>query len=181
VNSIWNSDRITYYISQAVQYICYVPKITWNIYIIIFYVLFTLVLSLILALVYLSYTYSKKRLHFSGSFYIFKFLMNLFSTVLYLPILNTFLLGLDCKIDSEDILRHTEFNEIICWQQTHILHSTLGILISIIFTCFVMIISLTYFEAKTLTHDPNARCFFLNIVSIMKKFKGRVEEERLFS
>ena len=164
MNSIWNSDNITFYISEAVKYIYDVQKITWNIYIIIFNVFFTLVISLILALIYLSYTYSKKRMHFSSSFYILKFLMNSFSTVLYLPILNTFILGLDCTLDSENVLRHTEFSEIICWQQTHILHSTLGILISIIFTCFVMIVSLTYFEAKTLTHDPNARCFFKKIL-----------------
>ena len=157
MNSIWNSNTITYYINQVVQYIGYVPKISWNVYIIIFYVFFTLVIALLLALTYISYTFQKKRMHFSGSFYIFKFLMNIFSTILFLPVLNIFILSLDCTPDSSNVLRHTYFTEVICWQQTHILHAALGILISVAFTIFVMILSLTYFETKTLTHDPNAK------------------------
>lgn len=155
--SVWNSDKITFYISQAVQYIGYVPKISWNIHLIIFYAFFSLTISLLLSMVYLSYTYSKKIGHFSGKLYVFKILMNLFSTILYLPILNIFLLTLDCTNDNENVLRHTYFSEVVCWQQTHILHSILSIFISIIFTLLVMVLSLTYFETKTITNDPNAK------------------------
>jgi hypothetical protein len=102
-------------------------------------------------------------MHFSGSFYFFKLILNLLSTLLYLPALNIFILALDCTEDSEKVLRHTDFTEIICWQQTHILHATLGIVISVVFTAFVLILSLTYFETKTLTHDPNAKYFLLTL------------------
>lgn len=135
----------------------YVPKISWNTHIIIFYVFFTIVISLLFLLSYLSYTYSKKRMHFSGTFYIFKIMLSAFSTVLYLPILNIFILALDCTTDKQSVLRHTYFTEVVCWEQTHILHSVLGIFISIFFTLLVIILSLTYFEAKTITIDPNAK------------------------
>lgn len=124
--------------------------------------LFTLVVALFLSLAYISYTYQKKRMHFSGSFFVFKLLMNAFSTTLYLPILNIFILSLDCTSDASGTLRNTYFTEVICWQQTYILHAVLGILISVVFTIFVMVLSLTYFETKNLTHDPHAK-FFLNL------------------
>lgn len=86
--------------------------------------------------------------------------MNFFSTILYLPILNIFILTFDCTTDQYNVSRNTYFNEIICWEQTHILHSILGIFISVLFTILAIILSLTYFETKTITIDPNAKFYF---------------------
>lgn len=99
----------------------------------------------------------KSEMMLPKSFYFFKILMSILPSILFLPILNIFILALDCTSDIKGILRHTNYNEIICWEQTHIIHSIFGILISIIFTLMVLILSLLNFETKTNSRDINSK------------------------
>lgn len=157
LNSLWNFDKLTYYISIFLQYIGYVPKISWSVHILIFYSCFTFVISILIGLIYLNHNILKTQKFFTKTIFVLKNFLIIFSTILYLPILNIFILVLDCTRDKNGILRHTYFDEIICWEQDHILHSILGIIISFIFTTMVLISSLLIFETKMNSYDLNSK------------------------
>lgn len=74
----------------------------------------------------------------------------------YLPILNTFIFLLNCTNNGTDIV-HSEFKEVVCWQKMHILHSIVGIIMSLFFTIFVFVLNLIFFESKTMSRDPTCK------------------------
>ena len=51
----------------------------------------------------------------------------------------------------------TLFPELQCWHGMHIIHATFSIVVSSIFIIISLIVSLTYFESKSASHDISAR------------------------
>jgi hypothetical protein len=51
----------------------------------------------------------------------------------------------------------TIFPEFECWHGAHIIHATFSFVVSFIFIIISLIVSLTYFESKSASHDISAR------------------------
>lgn len=156
IKYIWNTDSITNIIEYILRVISLLPEFSWQIYMVRFYIVFSFVLFTIFYLLYLSYNYSRKRVVLSGSMQFLRIILKSFMTISYLPILQTFVLNLNCVWQGENYV-HFEFREVVCWQQMHILQSVLGVLMSIIFTVLVVILNLIFFESKTIAHDYTSR------------------------
>lgn len=126
-------------------------------YIIIFYVGLAVVCFAALDIIYVSYSYSKKKFALIWPLQALRALASLFVTILYLPLLDYFFSVLSCVNDRSGKLVHSIFTEIACWQDMYILHAVLAIVISILFLAISLTISITYFECRSTSGDPNAR------------------------
>ena len=62
-----------------------------------------------------------------------------------------------CIPNSEGVLVNLYNPDLICWTGLHILHSTLGIIIAIIYAIISMIVCVTFFETNSSNNSPDAR------------------------
>lgn len=49
------------------------------------------------------------------------------------------------------------YDDMVCWSGEHIIHGTFAIGISLIFICISLIVSLTYFDSQSTSHNISAR------------------------
>ncbi len=172
---MWNSPDIVKYIESIISYIhlsSYFENTTWDVYIIMFYMLLALVFLIIIDIAYVSYSTSRTKFTFSWPLYALRTLILLFTTVLFLPILNYFFSVLSCITNNQNKIAHIYFNEIVCWENIHILHSIFAILIAIIFISIAIIVGLTYFDCRTSSADPGARSLIiLNTPFLLTKIR----------
>ena len=49
------------------------------------------------------------------------------------------------------------FPEIQCWTGAHIIHSTFAIVVAVIFIAICLVVSLTFFDSNSNSHDISAR------------------------
>jgi hypothetical protein len=115
INAIWASETIADGIRTATGYLRFVQyfqNTNYNVYIIIFYVLVAIILFVILDIFYVSIAFSKKKYAFSWPVTALKVAIWLFTTVLYLPIIEYFLSILNCTSDKSGNLVHYIFTEV---------------------------------------------------------------------
>ncbi|CAD8151019.1 unnamed protein product [Paramecium pentaurelia] len=86
-----------------------------------------------------------------------KILINLFLSILYLPIIDVFISIIDCGFDENGVYVHNQFQDQECWVDTHILHGIVAIIFSILFYCYCVCFSMLYFESKYIPTDPNSK------------------------
>ncbi|CAD8065320.1 unnamed protein product [Paramecium sonneborni] len=86
-----------------------------------------------------------------------KIFINLFLSILYLPILDIFITIIDCGYDKNGIYIHNQFQEQKCWTDTHILHGIVAILFAIIFYGYCVCFALLYYESKYEPTNPNSK------------------------
>ncbi len=77
-----------------------------------------------------------------------------------------------CKMSSDGRYVHMYYDEITCWQGFHILHAICAIVVSVIFVLISLIVTLTFYETKTLTANAGSRVssrtdFFLILYKIV--------------
>ena len=135
----------------------YFKNSNWEIFISIFYLFFFLICINIGIMIYFNYSLSRNRkITLTLLIYFVKASFTLFSTVLFVPILDYILTIMYCE-SKNGIYTHIYFSNVICWKTFHILHSFFSIFITIVFISLTFIISLTFFESKASINNANAR------------------------
>ncbi len=138
--------------------VSYLDDTNWDLYIIFFYIGIVLVAIMVIDALYVSYAFSRKRYSFTWPIIILRYMGTLFMTVLYLPFLDYFMSVPACVEDKNTGLTvHSYYSEQRCWNGVHILHAIFAIFGSIMFVTVTAVLSLTYFEYKGVSNDPNAR------------------------
>jgi len=160
INKTWDSEDVTDVLHSIFNYFNIVPYLddtNWDLYIIFFYIGIVVVGIMIIDALYVSYAFSRKRYSFTWPIIILRYIGTLFMTVLYLPFLDYFISVPACVTDKSGLSVHSFYSEVRCWNGVHILHAIFAILGSILFVATTAVLSLTYFEYKGVSNDPNAR------------------------
>lgn len=83
-------------------------------------------------------------------------MLQIFITMGFYPILDTFISMMDCKTINATSY-HYYFTTIECWKNEKIFHNIMAIIIGIIFTLLSLTISICYYECKSTSNVPTAR------------------------
>ena len=129
----------------------------WSLYMIIFYLALFLILFVKLNIIYVSYSFSKKKFSFMWPVYTLKAFFSLFTTILFYPFFDYFISMMSCAKTTEGKYVHMEFGEIQCWTGAHILHTVFAIFAAGIFLETAYVVCICYFECKSSANVPTAR------------------------
>ena len=88
---------------------------------------------------------------------------------------------IDCSyIDGE--YKNNNFDDIICWEGTHIIHAIFSIIVSILFMAISLVVALTYFENNPLSKDPSARyLLFISSLELLLVLMSLILSTKLYS
>ncbi len=56
---------------------------------------------------------------------------------------------------------HAYYPETKCWEGLHILHAVMAIMVSLVFIFIALVVTLTFYETKTVTSNAGAKYAFL--------------------
>lgn len=141
-------------------------NLTWNIYIILFYIIFGIIFAIFLCLIYLCYicnVYSEKKNQGNLIAIILRYSLYSFSTILYQPVLLYLFSISSCSRNSENILVHYFFEEITCWSGSHIVHVSFAFFIIVLFVMICVITLMNLFDSRLDFENASAK-FIDNIV-----------------
>ena len=124
----------------------YMPRINYSMYIASIYVMDFIILLIILDVLFVSYSFSKKKFSIMWPLDLLRSVASLFVTVFFLPITETLLSIVQCESDSNGNLVLNYFPDVICWQGWHLVHALIASLFTLIFVIFSCIVSLMFFE-----------------------------------
>lgn len=139
----------------------YFEDATYKIYIAIFYIAFAILGFAILDVFYLKHAQNKKKFTFTWPIHALRIILQLFNTVLFIPLFAYFASVLSCVRNGEDKLVHYIFSEVECWNGIYFLHAIIAIIsiITFLYVCFIS--SLLLFECRASATHATARYFFL--------------------
>lgn len=124
------------------------------------YVIIGIIVISIMMIFFLGYT---SRISYSWPVILLKSLIVLFTTILYLPILDLFFTIVNCKSNASNEMFNVVFSTEACWTGSHIIHGIVAIVSIAIFTVLTLTSNLLYFEAKN------------NHKDILSKLSGRAK------
>lgn len=136
----------------------YLPGVSFDTFLILLYALILLIILVLLDIIYVSYSFSKKKFRFTWPLVILAQLVPLFVTILFLPITETLLSVVRCKTD--EVLGYQvmiSFPDIVCWKGWHLFHAAVTLLFSSLFVFISSVVALALFEPRMATNKLTAR------------------------
>lgn len=94
----------------------YVPRINYTTYIIGLYLLDMIILLIFIDILYVSYSFSKKKFSLMWPLTILRSVTSYFVTVLFLPITETLISILQCTTNQNGELVLEYFENVLCWK-----------------------------------------------------------------
>lgn len=160
---------LRYWIDQA--------NVQWSDYLITFYVVVLFIFFIIINFMYASFSVQNQGHQFSFTWplTLLQYICLLIVTVLFQPILELMISMLSCQtmtkittlasesskvsasisgpdntpvITVKELIVMTMFNDVTCFQGTHVLHSCLAIVVSIVLIALTLLIVFLYFESR---------------------------------
>lgn len=184
INPIWKANsflEIIFTIVGVFDIQNYLPRINYFTYIISVYFLLIVILLIIVDILYVSYSFSKKRFAFMWPLYVLRSVASLVVTVFFLPITETLISCIECNTDESGRLVLEIFPDVECWKGWHLLHSLLACVFNFIFIIICAIVAYAFFEPRMNSGDRTARedstgevAFIINKVAcqVMFSFLG---------
>lgn len=136
----------------------YLPGVSFNTFLILLYCLVFLIVLVLIDIIYVSYSFSKKRFRFTWPLVILAKLVPLFVTIFFLPITETLLSVVQCQSREDGPGQVMEsFPEITCWQGWHLFHSVITLLFTSLFVMISSVVALALFEPRMTSKKLTAR------------------------
>lgn len=155
----WKSVGVVTYISQFFQtfrIVIWLEKLTWDVYVIIFYIIVFLIFVIVIDFVYVVISFKHKKFSFMQPIQILRIASLLMVTVLYVPISEFFFSISACSLGGSGLLVHTIFSTEQCFAGIHILHATASYIMFLIFGTMTFGSLVLHFENR-FTKDPSAK------------------------
>ncbi|MDR3582384.1 MAG: hypothetical protein P4L67_03890 [Candidatus Pacebacteria bacterium] len=155
----WKNDTFVFYFELVLQFLqiaYWCMMLTWISYLVIFYIFIFIVCLVVIDIIYIGYSFSIKRFTIMWPLYILRSTCSLFVTVLFMPLIDLLTSMVQCMY-ADGRWYHYAFNDITCWQGSHIIHGTIALVVTGIFVIICTIVSMTFFESKDEPTDPSAK------------------------
>ena len=115
-----------------------------------------IVLIVVILILYVSYQFGRQQASFTCPVLFLRTAMSFFITLLFIPILDYYFSILNCiTVSGQQV--HYLFPDQQCWVSFHILHSSIAIIMALIFCVICLITVLTFYECRSISNDPTAR------------------------
>lgn len=135
----------------------YLPGAPFSAFLVMLYGLIFIILLIVLDIVYVSYSFSRKKFRFTFPLVILAQVVPLFVTVLFLPITETLLNVVSCEQLPSDEWVMTSFPNVECWRGWHLFHTSITLLFSALFVLISTVVALALFEPRMTTGKLTAR------------------------
>ena len=135
----------------------YLPGAPFSAFLAMLYFLILIIMLIVMDIVYVSYSFSRKKFRFTFPLVILAQIVPLFVTVLFLPITETLLSVVQCVQDETSTWYMTSFPDVACWTGWHLFHATITLLFVTLFVVISSIVALALFEPRMTTHRLTAR------------------------
>ena len=159
--SVWNGgDTLNnvFKVFSRFNISTYLPGVSFGTFLILLYSLILLIILVLLDIIYVSYSFSKKKFRFTWPLLILAQLVPLFVTILFLPITETLLSVVQCQQDDKlgyQVMK--SFPHIVCWKGWHLFHAAITLLFSSLFVFISSVVALALFEPRMATKKLTAR------------------------
>jgi len=135
----------------------WLQKLSWEVYIIIFYIVVFLVFVIIIDFLYVAISYRHKKLSFTQPIQILKIAFLLIVTVLFIPITEFFLSLSACQQSKTSTdLTHVVYPDVVCFQSIHIVHISISYIMLLIFGIMTFMVTVMNYENR-FTKDPTCK------------------------
>lgn len=123
----------------------YLPGVSFGAFLVLLYSLIFLIILVILDIIYVSYSFSKKKFRFTWPLVLLAQIVPLFVTVFFLPMTETLLSVVRCKASVEGYQVMISFPHVICWEGWHLFHAAITLLFVSIFVFISSVVALALF------------------------------------
>jgi hypothetical protein len=134
----------------------YLPNAPFAAYLVMLYALIFIILLIIADIIYVSYSFSKKKFKFTFPLVILANIVPLFVTVLFLPITETMLSVVQCQ-NNNGVWTMSSFPSVVCWQGWHLFHALIALLFIALFVVISTVVALALFEPRMTSRKLTAR------------------------
>lgn len=136
----------------------YLPGVSFNTFLIMLYALIMLIILVLIDIIYVSYSFSKKRFKFTWPLVILAKLVPLFVTIFFLPITETLLSVVRCSSEgTQDFQTMVSFPDVVCWKGWHLFHAAITLLFVSLFVFISSVVALALFEPRMASKKLTAR------------------------
>lgn len=161
IMAAWNGGETLSQVStlfSKLNIMSYLPGVSFNAFLILLYGLIVLIILVLIDIIYVSYSFSKKRFRFTWPLIILAKLVPLFVTIFFLPITETLLSVVRCShVEGEDYQVMISFAEVVCWKDWHLFHAVITLLFTSLFVFISSIVALALFEPRMVSKKLTAR------------------------
>lgn len=159
---VWNGGDTLNNIMQFFNIVninTYLPNVNFSAYLVLVYLLVAAIILVIVDIIYVSYSFSKKKFRFTWPLVLLGQIVPLFVTVLFLPITETLFSMVNCNPSASDpsIQVMSSYPSIVCFESWHLFHSVITLLFTSIFVFISSIVALAMFEPRMSTNKLQAR------------------------
>ncbi|CAD8157650.1 unnamed protein product [Paramecium octaurelia] len=151
---VWQTFEVTEWLNKIFGYSMLVPyfqMISFSALVAMMYVCLGLVVFAFMLIFLLSY---RLKSAFTWPIYILRIMIQMFLSVLYMPIMDLFFSLIACTTDENGNKINQIFIDVTCWQGAHIVHGIVSILAIVLFYLLCITFSLIYYEPRYLPKEP---------------------------
>lgn len=153
INHLWNSTDLFQSVLRIFAFFdmskFYGGVITWKVYVFFFYILIFTILFIIVDIIYVSYSFKRKKFTAIWPLMILRNFVNLAVTILFLFITETLISMIQCPWnDTLQAYQHINFPNVQCFVGFHLFHTIVSVLFNIIFVLISLIVALNYYESR---------------------------------
>ena len=164
---IWNEPGSAKYIAEILGFLNLVPiitqlNLTWNVYILIFYLIFGFIFATFFLIAYIGYigtVYADKKNKGNFVVFILRIILTVLTTVLYQPFIIYLLSLSSCFHNSQNLYVHYLFPDMQCWTGSHIMHGCFSFLALALFILISFFTTLILYENRLNFSNPAAKFY----------------------
>jgi len=161
ISSIWKAEEFLQFVFDVFSFFqlgtYFESAFTYTNFLVSFYLFISVIVLMIVNIIYVSYAFSKKRVTAIWTVMILRSFTSLVFTVFFLPVTELMISMIECEYNDDGNFVLSMFPGVICFQGSHLVHATVSILVTIVFSIIGFIVALAYFEIRMITEDITAR------------------------
>lgn len=135
----------------------YLPGAPYGVFLAMLYGLIFIIMLIILDIVYVSYSFSKKKFRFTFPLVILAQIVPLFVTVFFIPISESLLNVVECERTLDGVWQMTAYPDVECWTGWHLFHACFTLLFAVIFMVISTVVALALFEPRMTSNKLTSR------------------------
>lgn len=126
------------------------PGINYNAFLVCLYLIILAIVLVILDIVYVSYSFNRKKFRFTLPLVLLAQIVPLFVTILFIPVTEFLLNIINCQPSEADPSIQTMqfFPDVVCFQGAHLIHVSITMFFTSIFVFISTVVAMALFEPR---------------------------------
>jgi hypothetical protein len=151
---VWNGgetlNNIFNLLSAVLSINTLMPGINYTAFLIFLYLVIFSIVLIIIDIVYVSYSFTKKKFRFTLPLVLLAQIVPLFVTFLFIPVFEILLNIINCNPSEDDpsVQVLAFFPTVQCFRGTHMIHASITLFFTTIFVFISTVVAMTLFEPR---------------------------------